>query len=50
MQRLAADLEHETAYVLEPLEGGDLRLQYFVPRHEMEMCPRGGAMRVVDGV
>jgi PhzF family phenazine biosynthesis protein len=38
MQRLAAELGYETAFVLEPRAGGDLRLRYFVPRHEMEMC------------
>jgi PhzF family phenazine biosynthesis protein len=34
----ATELGHETAFVLEPREGGDLRLRYFVPRHEMEIC------------
>ena len=47
MQRLAADLGHETAFVLEPREGGDLRLRYFVPRHEMEMCVHATVATVV---
>jgi trans-2,3-dihydro-3-hydroxyanthranilate isomerase len=38
MQALAAELGHETAFVLRPGEGGDVRLRFFVPRHEMEMC------------
>jgi PhzF family phenazine biosynthesis protein len=38
MQAAAARLGHETAFVLEPRAGGDVRLRYFVPRHEMEMC------------
>jgi trans-2,3-dihydro-3-hydroxyanthranilate isomerase len=38
MQALAADLGHETAFVLRPQAGGDVRLRFFVPRHEMEMC------------
>lgn len=39
MQRLAADFGSETAFVL-PAErpGCELRLRYFVPQHEMEMC------------
>jgi trans-2,3-dihydro-3-hydroxyanthranilate isomerase len=38
MQALAARFGHETAFVLPPAAGGDVRLRYFVPRHEMEMC------------
>ncbi len=38
MQALAAELGHETVFVLPPREGGDVRLRYFVPRHELEMC------------
>jgi trans-2,3-dihydro-3-hydroxyanthranilate isomerase len=38
MQALAAGFGHETAFILAPREGGDVRLRYFVPRHEMEMC------------
>lgn len=39
MQRLAAQFASETAFVLKPADpGADLRLRYFVPRHEMEMC------------
>jgi PhzF family phenazine biosynthesis protein len=39
MRALAAALGHETGFVLPPT-GGDaaVRLRYFVPRHEMEMC------------
>ena len=39
MQLLAATFGHETAFVLKPSQpGADLRLRYFVPNHEMEMC------------
>ena len=39
MQRLAAQFGSETAFVLKPADpGANLRLRYFVPRHEMEMC------------
>jgi PhzF family phenazine biosynthesis protein len=39
MQRLAARFGCETAFVLKPTDpSADLRLRYFVPRHEMEMC------------
>ncbi len=39
MQRLAAQFGCETAFVLKPVEpSANLRLRYFVPRHEMEMC------------
>ncbi|MBN9393208.1 MAG: PhzF family phenazine biosynthesis isomerase [Chloroflexi bacterium] len=39
MQGLAARFGHETAFVLKPAQpGADLRLRYFVPNHEMEMC------------
>lgn len=39
MQELAARFGHETAFVLKPSQpGADLRLRYFVPNHEMEMC------------
>src|ERR1700759_4351348 len=38
MQALAAGFGHETAFILAPRDGGDVRLRYFVPRHEMEMC------------
>jgi PhzF family phenazine biosynthesis protein len=39
MQGLAARFGHETAFVLKPsLPDADLRLRYFVPNHEMEMC------------
>src|SRR3954469_15887831 len=39
MQAAAAAFGHETCFVLEP-SGPDaaVRLRYFVPRHEMEMC------------
>lgn len=39
MQGLAAQFGVETAFVLSPQHAGaDLRLRYFVPLHEMEMC------------
>jgi PhzF family phenazine biosynthesis protein len=39
MQRLAAQFGSETAFMLKPTDPGcDLRLRYFVPHHEMEMC------------
>jgi trans-2,3-dihydro-3-hydroxyanthranilate isomerase len=38
MQSTARDFGHETAFVLPPREGGEVRLRYFVPHHEMEMC------------
>jgi trans-2,3-dihydro-3-hydroxyanthranilate isomerase len=39
MQAAAAAFGHETAFVLAPREAGAVvRLRYFVPRHEMEMC------------
>lgn len=39
MQGLAARFGHETAFVLKPTQANaDLRLRYFVPNHEMEMC------------
>jgi PhzF family phenazine biosynthesis protein len=37
--RLAAEkFGHETVFVLPPRDGGEVRLRYFVPHHEMEMC------------
>lgn len=38
MQAVAAHFGHESAFVLGPEPGCDLRLRFFVPRHEMEMC------------
>lgn len=39
MRRLAARFGSETVFVLKPEDPGcDLRLRYFVPQHEMEMC------------
>ncbi|SPA55502.1 PhzF family phenazine biosynthesis protein [Cupriavidus taiwanensis] len=39
MQQVAARHGHESAFVLPPsADGADLRLRFFVPRHEMEMC------------
>ncbi|MCW2996373.1 MAG: PhzF family phenazine biosynthesis isomerase [Conexibacter sp.] len=38
MRAAAAELGHETCFVLEPESGADVRLRYFVPNHEMEMC------------
>ncbi|HEX6779941.1 MAG TPA: PhzF family phenazine biosynthesis protein [Ktedonobacterales bacterium] len=43
MQGLAAQFGVETAFVLAPQHvGADLRLRYFVPLYEMEMCSRDG--------
>jgi len=47
MQALTAELGHETAFVLAPRDGGDVRLRYFVPRHEMEMCVHATVATVV---
>jgi PhzF family phenazine biosynthesis protein len=47
MQRTAAGFGHETAFVLAPAAGGDVRLRYFVPRHEMEMCVHATVAAVV---
>ncbi len=47
MQARAAELGHETVFVLPPTEGGDLRLRYFVPLHEMEMCVHATVAAVV---
>lgn len=38
MQAAAAELGHETCFVLAPEADADVRLRYFVPNHEMEMC------------
>jgi PhzF family phenazine biosynthesis protein len=40
MQAIAARYGHEAAFVLQPTnrETADVRLRFFVPRHEMEMC------------
>lgn len=38
LQTVAAEFGAETAFVLPATAGGDVRLRYFVPRHEMEMC------------
>ncbi|WP_420992305.1 PhzF family phenazine biosynthesis protein [Cupriavidus sp. 30B13] len=39
MQQVAAAHGHESAFVLPPDDSGcDLRLRFFVPQHEMEMC------------
>lgn len=39
MQGMTADFGVETAFVLSPQDAdADLRLRYFVPLHEMEMC------------
>ncbi len=38
MQEAAAQFGAETVFVLPPVDGGDVRFRYFVPRHEMEMC------------
>jgi PhzF family phenazine biosynthesis protein len=38
LQARAAGFGAETAFVLPAKQGGDVRLRYFVPLHEMEMC------------
>lgn len=38
LQARAAQFGAETAFVLPPEAGGDVRLRFFVPLHEMEMC------------
>jgi PhzF family phenazine biosynthesis protein len=39
MQHLAADFAVETAFILSPTQpNADIRLRFFVPQHEMEMC------------
>ncbi len=38
MQAMTVEFGVETVFVLTPIAGGDVRLRYFVPRHEMEMC------------
>jgi PhzF family phenazine biosynthesis protein len=38
MRAVAASYGHEAAFVLPPPPGADLRLRFFVPNHEMEMC------------
>jgi PhzF family phenazine biosynthesis protein len=38
MRRVAASYGHEAAFVLPPPPGCDLRLRFFVPNHEMQMC------------
>ncbi|MFC0628615.1 PhzF family phenazine biosynthesis protein [Kribbella deserti] len=47
MQALAATYGQETGFVLPPAAGGALRLRYFVPRHEMEMCVHATVASVV---
>jgi PhzF family phenazine biosynthesis protein len=38
MRKVAEAYGHEAAFVLPPPPGCDLRLRFFVPNHEMEMC------------
>jgi PhzF family phenazine biosynthesis protein len=38
MRDLAASYGHECAFVFAAAPGHDLRLRFFVPKHEMEMC------------
>jgi trans-2,3-dihydro-3-hydroxyanthranilate isomerase len=47
MQQAAATFGHESAFVLRPRAGGHVRLRYFVPRHEMEMCVHATIAAVV---
>lgn len=47
MRQRAERLGHETVFVLPPRAGGDVRLRYFVPLHEMEMCVHATVAAVV---
>jgi PhzF family phenazine biosynthesis protein len=47
LQAAAAAFRHETAFVLAPRAGGDARLRYFVPAHEMDMCVHATVAAVV---
>lgn len=47
LQARAAEFGAETAFVLSPVTGGDVRLRYFVPLHEMEMCVHATVASVV---
>ncbi len=38
MQILAQEFGRETCFILPPERGGDLRLRYFMPQREMELC------------
>ena len=38
MRAVAASYGHEAAFIEPPPPGADLRLRFFVPNHEMEMC------------
>jgi len=38
LQAEAAGFGAETVFVLAPRSAGEVRLRYFVPAHEMEMC------------
>lgn len=39
MQQIAASFEAETVFILDPVQQmADVRLRFFVPNHEMEMC------------
>ena len=38
MRAVAGAYRHEAAFVLPPPPGCDIRLRFFVPNHEMEMC------------
>jgi PhzF family phenazine biosynthesis protein len=51
LQATAARFGAETAFVLASRSGGDVRLRYFVPAHEMEMCVHAtiGASVVLGG-
>jgi trans-2,3-dihydro-3-hydroxyanthranilate isomerase len=47
MRELAAGYGEETGFVLAASGDADLRLRYFVPRHEMEMCVHATVAAVV---
>jgi trans-2,3-dihydro-3-hydroxyanthranilate isomerase len=48
LQAMAAEFGVETVFVLAPHAEGDVRLRYFVPRHEMEMCVHATIAATVD--
>jgi PhzF family phenazine biosynthesis protein len=48
MQLLAAELRHETAFVLEPRAVGHLWVRYFVSCHEMDVCAHATVAAMQD--
>jgi len=51
MQAIAAHFGEETAFVLKPVDpAADVRLRYFVPFHEMEMCVHATVGTIIAGL